>query len=54
MSEKTPLSLLQQYFDIQKAFNTVPHDKLLFKLWINGINGSLWVWFKSYLSNRYQ
>ena len=28
------------YFDIKKAFDTVSHDKLLYELWINGINGS--------------
>ena len=37
------------YFYIKKAFDTVPHDKLLYKLWMSGINGSLWAWFKSYL-----
>ena len=41
------------YFDSRKAFDTVPHDKFLYRLWINGINGLL-VWFKSYMSNRYQ
>ena len=42
------------YFDIRKASDTVPHDKLLYKLWINRINSALWAWFKSYLSNGYQ
>ena len=35
------------YIDFQKAFDSVPHNELLFKLWNIGINGSLWKWFKS-------
>ena len=38
--------------DLQKAFDSVPHQELLFKLWSLGITGPLWLWFKSYLSNR--
>ena len=40
------------YIDFHKAFDTVPHPKLLFKLWVAGITGSSWYWFKSYLSDR--
>ena len=39
--------------DFSKAFDTVPHDELLLKLWRIGITGSLWYWMKSYLSNRH-
>ena len=42
------------YFDIRKAFDSVPHNQLLIKLWSCGITGKLWSWFKSYLSNRFQ
>ena len=42
------------YLDISKAFDTVSHGILLSKLWHFGISGSLWAWFKNYLSNRYQ
>ena len=42
------------YLDIQKAFDTVPHCELLFKLWKIGIFGKLWNWFRCYLSNRLQ
>ena len=42
------------YIDFRKAFDSVPHSELLFKLWNIGINGSLWKWFKSYLNNRLQ
>ena len=42
------------YLDISKAFDTVSHGILLNKLWYFGISGSLWAWFKNYLSNCYQ
>ena len=40
------------YLDLCKAFDSVPHGELLFKLWRIGITGSLWSWFKSYLMDR--
>ena len=42
------------YIDFRKAFDSVPHNKLLIKLWNMGITGTLWRWFVSYLSNRSQ
>ena len=42
------------YFDFKKAFDSVPHNELLFKLKSMGISGGLWLWFKSYLYNRQQ
>ena len=36
--------------DVSKAFDTVSHGILLSKLWHFGISGSLWAWFKNYLS----
>ena len=42
------------YLDFKKAFDSVPHTNLLIKLWSFGITGSLWEWFKSYLTNRHQ
>ena len=41
------------YLDFKKAFDTVSHNELLFKLWSIGITGSLWLWFKSYLNGRF-
>lgn len=35
------------FLDFRKAFNTIPHPELLFKLWSNGITGPLWKWFQS-------
>ena len=42
------------YLDFKKAFDSVPHQELLLKLWRVGVVGSLWRWFCEYLSNRYQ
>ena len=42
------------YLDFAKAFDRVPHNELLLKLWKIGITGNLWWWFRSYLNNRQQ
>ena len=42
------------YLDFRKAFDSVAHNELLFKLWNFGITDSLWSWIKAYLSNRHQ
>ena len=42
------------FIDFQKAFDTVPHDILSYKLHAIGISGSLHEWLMSYLSNRRQ
>ena len=42
------------YFDYSKAFDSVPHNELLYKLWKYGVTGDLWLWFKSYLSSQMQ
>ena len=39
------------YLDFKKAFDSVPHDELLFKLWKIGITGQLWHWFRAYFSD---
>ena len=49
---KTQIDVI--YLDFSKAFDRVPHNELLLKLWQIGITGNLWWWFKSYLYNRYQ
>ena len=42
------------YFDFAKAFDSVPHKKLLGKLKSHGINGKVLQWIKAFLSNRRQ
>ena len=42
------------YLDLKKAFDSIPHNKLLGKLYNHGIQGKLWKWFKSYLTGRTQ
>ena len=38
--------------DFKKAFDSVPHAELLYKLWVIGITGPLWYWFRAYLADR--
>ena len=42
------------YFDLQKAFNTVDCETLLFKLHNYVVSGIMYDWFYDYLSNRKQ
>ena len=42
------------YLDFSKAFDTVPHHRLLKKLERYGITGSILNWVKDFLSNRSQ
>ena len=47
-------SIIVIYLDMTKAFDRVPHRRLLSKIQSYGISGSLLSWLKSYLSDRTQ
>ena len=34
------------------VYDSVPHAKLLYKLWAIGITGPLWFWFRAYLADH--
>ena len=42
------------YFDFQKAFDTVPHERLLTKLHAYGIRGKVLLWIRDFLNERKQ
>ncbi len=42
------------YLDFQKAFDTVPHERLLLKLEGYGITGTLHSWIADFLHSRRQ
>ena len=42
------------YLDFAKAFDTVPHKRLIHKLRAYGIRGKVLIWVKNFLSNRRQ
>ena len=42
------------YTDFSKAFDSVPHERLLNKLYAYGIRGNLLNWIRDFLSDRKQ
>jgi hypothetical protein len=42
------------YLDFQKAFDKVPHQRLLKKVQALGINGTVYTWIEDWLKNRTQ
>ena len=42
------------FLDVAKAFDSVPHDRVVTALSRSGISGKLLNWFRSYLTNRRQ
>ncbi|KAK3086726.1 hypothetical protein FSP39_022531 [Pinctada imbricata] len=52
LDEGNPIDCI--YMDFQKAFDTVPHRRLISKLKSYGIDENLITWISSFLSNRLQ
>ena len=52
LSHGLPVDII--YLDFQKAFDTVPHERLLNQLQRYGISGNVHSWIKSYLNQRTQ
>jgi hypothetical protein len=50
--EGLPFDVL--YFDFKKAFDSVPHARLIYKLQSNGIVGKLCYWVEDFLKDRKQ
>ena len=50
--ERIPSDII--YLDFQKAFDTVPHKRLLIKLKAHGIGDQLCSWIENWLTNRKQ
>src|SRR5260221_11311077 len=42
------------YLDLQKAFDKVPHERLLLKLKAHGITGEIAIWIRAWLRDRQQ
>ena len=42
------------FLDVAKAFDSVPHDRVIAALSSTGVSGKLLDWFCSYFSNRHQ
>ena len=47
-------SVICVFFDLSKAFDSLPHDLIIESLVRVGVNGALLKWFCNYLSNRRQ
>ena len=52
LDNKIPVDVI--YLDFAKAFDTVPHRRLLHKLEAYGIKDNLLLWIKDFLSDRSQ
>ena len=52
LEKGVPVDVL--YLDFSKAFDSVPHERLLLKLEAYGIQGKVLQWIRSFLSQRKQ
>jgi len=48
------LTVTPVYPDFSKVFDSVPHNKLLVKLWRIGVTNNVWYWLREYLYDRKQ
>ena len=42
------------YLDYKKAFDSVPYERLLTKLYAYGIRGKVLAWIRNFLTNRFR
>ena len=52
IDEDEPVDVV--YLDLAKAYDTVPHNRLIAKIQAHGIGGNLLQWIQAWLSNRRQ
>ena len=52
LDDNIPVDIV--YFDFAKAFDSVPHKRLLTKIKSYGIEGNIYNWIKSFLTDRKQ
>ena len=52
IDEGTPVDVI--YMDFRKAFDSVPHQRLLKKVKAHGISGKVYKWIEEWLTNREQ
>jgi hypothetical protein len=52
LDDKNPVDII--YLDFRKAFDSVPHERLLQKLQAYGVTGNILNWTRSFLSGRVQ
>ena len=54
LDQGLPVDVIYSYLDFKKAFDSVPHQRLLSKLKAYGISGNLSAWIESFLKDRNQ
>ena len=52
LSHGLPVDVI--YLDFEKAFDKVPHERLILQLSRFGVKGEILKWFKNYLTSRFQ
>ena len=52
LDEESPVDII--YLDFQKAFDKVPHQRLLLKLKAHGIGDGIFHWIEQWLTDRRQ